>query len=844
MPPSPNRIAYYRDRCAPPLTQATLARAIGKHVNSVQLWEKRGAPSPADLLRLAALFVERGAIKDYECALGFWAISGRESFAVPPELRQLFVAAPTAPLPPTDALPPYAPLPPGSLLPLHRNPLFVGRADELLALAAALAAGDTAVVTGMGGLGKTQLAVEFAHRYGQFYSGGVFWLNFDNPTVVSVEVARCGDLGAMELRADFGGLPLDTQVALVQAAWQSPVARLLIFDNCEDEALLARWRPTTGGCRVLVTSRRAHWDAALGVRTLALKVLNRAESIALLHSYRDDLLEHSAQLDAVADALGDLPLALHLAGSFLDRYHASYTPDDYLRQLGDGATLLKHPSFVTGGFSPTGHEHHLERTFIVSYDQLDQHQSTDALALRLLGHAAHFAPGELIPRELLLASCAITDIFIAAAALARLDELGLLDPAADGALRLHRLVAAFARTISADPSAAAEVAAALCAYAEHLIDHGATGQMRAILGQMRFAVDRQLVGVASADLDAGMPAQLRDSLGQAAELCSVFGRLLMRLAAYADASPYLQRSVELSRQAGPAAATVKHLIYLANCLPRRSAAPTGVGAATVKHLIYQGHLHQYLHHLNDALSSYAEALALAKAELPADDPLLASSACHMGYALSLRGAFDEAGALLAQSLAIVERVYGPQHLETAEYLNLFGYHLVLSGAPATALAPLGRGLAIREAELGMQRPLTVQSLNNFAEALHAAGDLQAARTYHERALAGRIALFGERHHGVAESYRNLGMLALDEGDAIEARRLVELAAAICEETVGLVNRDTALAYEALGRVELAFGRRALALGHFRHALAILEGYYLPGTEPLRQLHARVAEAAK
>ena len=83
---------------------------------------------------------------------------------VPPELHQLFMPA-AAQLPPVDALPSYAPLPPGSLMPLHRNPLFVGRAAELPALAAALASGDTVVITGMGGMGKTQLAAEFAeHR--------------------------------------------------------------------------------------------------------------------------------------------------------------------------------------------------------------------------------------------------------------------------------------------------------------------------------------------------------------------------------------------------------------------------------------------------------------------------------------------------------------------------------------------------------------------------------------------------------------------------------------------------------------------------------------------------------
>jgi hypothetical protein len=70
--------------------------------------------------------------------------------------------------------------------PFPPNRLFVGRADDLKALAQALKAGGSAVgqvaaATGMGGIGKTQLATEFAHRYGPFFAGGVFWVSCKQP---------------------------------------------------------------------------------------------------------------------------------------------------------------------------------------------------------------------------------------------------------------------------------------------------------------------------------------------------------------------------------------------------------------------------------------------------------------------------------------------------------------------------------------------------------------------------------------------------------------------------------------------------------------------------------------
>lgn len=223
---------------------------------------------------------------------------------------------------PLDTIPPVGRLPPGSVIPVAPNPNFTGRDHELQSLAreimeyageALTAVGIISTISGMGGVGKTQLAAEFAHRYGPYFPGGVQWISMAEIASVESNIARCGL--RMDLTPTYANLTQPEQVALVQQVWEGPEPRLLIFDNCEDDDLLAHWRPKTGGSRLLVTSRQGSWNPGMGVRPLYLRTLSRPSSITLLQKFAPRLTAEEA--DAIAAELGDLPLALHLAGSYL-----------------------------------------------------------------------------------------------------------------------------------------------------------------------------------------------------------------------------------------------------------------------------------------------------------------------------------------------------------------------------------------------------------------------------------------------------------------------------------------------------------------------------------------------
>src|SRR6266568_842582 len=388
-----------------------------------------------------------------QAAEGATAIVATYHVAPPPpvdpgtvaEAAQLLAQIPAGPLSAGSALPPH------SRMPLARNDLFTGRTEELQWLASHLGPSleqvPTVVVAGLGGVGKSQLASEYVHRYGRFYAGGVLWISLAEPMMIGSEVAACGGTGGMDLRPDFAALSQDDQLGLVLAAWLSPVPRLLVFDNCDSEETLTQWRPASGGCRVLVTSRRSIWDPTLGVQVLDLDVLPHGDGLSLLGRYRPPATpEDAAALADVAAELGQLPLALHLAGSYLRRYRTAISPVAFLDQLRT-SHIIEHRSLTAAGISPTRHIQSIAATFAISVDQLAVGESADDLARRCLVIASYLAPGEAIPWDLLLATLGLPaspDGFIELEdGLQRLAALGVAQLGRDGAPRLHRLVAAF-----------------------------------------------------------------------------------------------------------------------------------------------------------------------------------------------------------------------------------------------------------------------------------------------------------------------------------------------------------------------------------------------------------------
>jgi hypothetical protein len=320
-------------------------------------------------------------------------------------------------------------------VPWPRNPNFTGRAGELDALWGGFAGGSaTAAVLpqalqGLGGVGKTQLAVEYAYRRAADYDL-VWWVPAERPALV---VASLNEL-AVRVGVAVSGEARESAEAVVQVLRRRDrFARwLVVADNAGSPSDLAGLLRAAGGDgHVLITSRDPAWTQI--ARTVEVDVLSRAEAVALLHARAPRLTEREA--NRIAELLGDLPLALEQAGAWLAR--SGMNAVDYADAVGHRTREI-----LAEG-TPVGYPAPVAATWTVAVEGLD-----DPVAVMLLRLWAFLGP-ELIPVDLngsgavavLPSGLAVVaaDPLARGRVITRITRLGLIRVVDQGVV-MHRLV--------------------------------------------------------------------------------------------------------------------------------------------------------------------------------------------------------------------------------------------------------------------------------------------------------------------------------------------------------------------------------------------------------------------
>jgi class 3 adenylate cyclase/tetratricopeptide (TPR) repeat protein len=649
---------------------------------------------------------------------------------------------------------------------------FSGREEELAAIHAALARdGSVAVVHGLGGVGKSTVAREYAWRNRHAYSV-IWWLNAQTEDGIIDGLLRLGAMFASGLDRIPDRRAAATRVInSVLGGFDKAV--LLVFDNLEDERLVRAWLPRTGA-RALVTSR----DAMLGDGGTSIPLqtwsLDTAIDYLQRESGRTDLREADAR--AIATAVGALPLALAHAAASLRRMRM-IEPLQYLEHISEhlknAPRNAEYPRSVFATFTTAIAQAEREAAGAAAVLCFAACFAPDAIPDELFRQRSESYPVNLQPKlsegEALDLHSVVVDELRLDEALGALDRLSLL-AFSQGArtYSMHRLVQLAAQDL------------VLMAFAD---------------GSRTYSMHR-LVQLAARDM------------------------------ASADAQAWRESAVNVANAAFPpdeftawplSERLLPHARAALDALPSET---TFLPAAelALRCGVYLWRRGEY----RTAEALHAHALAIREKILGPDHLDVATSLTNLAIVCGEQGRQDEALQLFARALAIREKALGPDHNLVANSLSNLAHVYDDLGRTEEAVAFYARALASHEKAFGPDHPDVATSLNNLASAYCNRGRYEEAEPLHLRALAIREKELGCDHPDVAFSVIDLAEVYTEQGRYDEAEPLYTRGLAIREKALGPDHPDVATALIGLARIREAQGRSANAEPLYARALAIRE----------------------
>jgi class 3 adenylate cyclase/tetratricopeptide (TPR) repeat protein len=734
-------------------------------------------------------------------------------------VRAWRVAAATAPPRPAVAVLPVV----GHNLP-QPNLAFVGRVAELEALQRALVATGRGVVTqprqaisGLGGIGKTQLALAYAYAHLGDYDL-VRWLRAEEPATLAADYAGLAPVLGLD--------PSTPNQAALIAAVRGRLERagrwLLVFDNATEPASLEAYLPRVGSGHILVTSRWREWE---GMATaLELEALPEPEAVALLLGEDADVAAQRAAAAGLAEELGRLPLALAQARAFMRARQVDVT--GYRAQL-----AATRPKVLAWRPPHAAYPLAVAQTWQASLDHAARDCPAACELMRLL---AFFAP-EAVPRGLFGAQPEVLpeglrDAFDRDTAIEALGRFSLARIEPDS-LTVHRLVQAVTRDGLDEASARshAEMAVRLvdAALPRPLLEHA-----------HRSAVARLLPHTLAA---AEAAERFEVGLAAAGAVLNDVGAYLREGAAWSEAEPLLQRALALreralGREHPDLATSLDNLAQLYNATDRPAEAePLYRRALAVRERALGPEHPRFAESLGclglfyfgtgrraEAEPLIERAIATYERTLRPEHPELAYLLSHWAWLYHKTGRHAEAEPLYQRAIAVAEQALGPEHPRVAAFLRKLAWLYQGAGRPAEAEPLLRRALAIGEMALGPEHRDLATLLDNLAQIYQGAGRPAEAEPLLQRALALRERALGPDHPELAFSLNRLAALYRETRRPGEAEPLLQRALALREQALGPDHPRVALSLNHLSQLYHDTGRPTEAEPLFQRALAIAE----------------------
>lgn len=725
-------------------------------------------------------------------------------------------------------------------VPLARNRAFTGREEILLDLRAELVKETRQALFGLGGVGKTQIALEYVYRYRDDYTA-VFWVYSDSEASLRNGYASIAVLLNLPEKdsTDRSKIPY----AVISWLEDNP-GWLLVLDNADDPRRVKPFLPHQGAGHVLLTSR-AHTFQNLGIfspREINVLSPSEAREFLLLRT-GNDIDAKSSAVDELAKELGYLPLALEQGAAYIAENQASF--EIYLTGFKrQRLKLLDKQGAVLGDAATDQQKRTVSTTWALNFADIERQSPPSADLLQL---SAFFAP-DLIPFDLLATGGKALPRRLAAKLAEAFDTPLAMDELLSPLLRfslirrdeerraysIHPLVQEMARNSldSQQHDAWADRAVRCVSLAfpdvtkienwpacERLLPHA--------LACANFVQSFKLQSPEAALLlkKAGYYLDDRGEYSQAEQLYRLalvidertagpehpstasslnnLGLLLRRQGKREEAEGLFQRAIHIDEKAlGP-----EH-------------------PDTAIDLNNLADLYRESGRLAEAEPLYRRALAILQKAL-GPHPSTALSLSNLALLLREQKNYAEAESLLRQAIAIEEQVFGLQHPQIAIDLGNLADLYLQKERFAEAENLYRRALAIQETTLGPDHPSTAGSLSSMGTVMLVQGKYQEAEPLYRRSVAILERTLGPEHPRTAQSLSRLGELLQHEGRFAEAELLYRRTLAVFERTLAPEHPRTARNLNRLGEVLQMQGRTSEAESLFRRALAIRESGLQP-----------------
>ena len=651
------------------------------------------------------------------------------------------------------------------------NPHFMGREHQLNQLRAKLnEAGVSGIFTpvavhGLGGIGKSTLAVEYAHRHAGDYAG-VWWAPAENRTILIGSLAELAGL----LDARLGGTflpriaePTDLEkvakAGLAKLA-ASPRPWLLVYDNAENPEAIRDLIPGAGAC-LIVTSRWADWAGWANELNVDELPSDEAVRFLIVRSGVTDLDGASA----LANALGRLPLALDHAGAYVRLTGNSF--GRYVDRL--GALIGKAPRGATYPAS-------VGATFGLAMSRAAEECPA---ADKLLSFVSVLGP-ERIPLDLI--DQTILDETDRDDAVMALTAVSLIrhDPYPDGtpAITVHRVVQTVARSRLTDEQAKPIVETAIRRLSEALPDNGYSEPRT-------WPRSEKLVPHVLELRRSALHAQIETHA--LAAMLDAAANALHGQGAFAAAEPVLREAVDIGRRVlGRAHADVgQWLNNLAN-------------------------IYMNTARYEQAEPLYREAIEIGVNTLGREHYRVATRINNLATLLMETGRYREAEELYREAIRTVEKTFGRNHQIIAARLANLGHLLARTGRLEEAEAIYVEALAIGKATIGRDSPYTASCMAQLANVLRDTGRLTEAEALYREAIGNMSGALGSAHPGVGRVRRSLATLLLLTGRPADALAEADEALSIQERAFGPKHPWTSEAADVVAQSLTALGRLAEA----------------------------------